>query len=186
MRDLHSRTGTIGGNLLVAHPGLTDPNFNRTVVLISAHSDDDGAIGIILNRPMHQRLEEIRGIFANSPLADVPVYEGGPVNQEDILLTIWKWNAEEGTFQFFFGMDPDRVVEYLEEDPEAEVRAFVGYSGWGAGQVESELKEHAWVITPIAREYFDHEEVGQWRFIIRTVVPELGFLADVPDDPSLN
>ena len=75
------KSGRLAGQLLLAHPALRDPNFRRTVILLSAH-DADGAMGVVLNRALDRQLGELNPSFALGPLAGVPVYAGGPVEPE--------------------------------------------------------------------------------------------------------
>ena len=86
MRQRHSHEQvSLAGSLLLAHPALRDPNFRRSVILMSTHSAD-GAMGVVLNRPLGKRLGELNGEFALSPLAGVPLFGGGPVEPGQLLL----------------------------------------------------------------------------------------------------
>ena len=177
----------LAGSLLLAHPELKDPNFNKSVVLISAHSTDDGALGVILNRPMGQSLAQFDGKFSYTDLADVPLYVGGPASPAQMILTAWQWHLEQGRFQLHFGINPDKARELISHDPEIELRGFVGYSGWSQGQLEGELEQDSWVVTPVSSDALEDVQGDDlWRTIIREVSPEMRFLADAPDDPSVN
>ena len=188
MRDKVSETTqNMAGQLLVAHPGLSDPNFKKSVILLSAHDIDDGSLGVILNRPLGRTLSQINTEFSYGPLASVPVYRGGPVQEKEIILTAWYWEPESSTFRLYFGIDENLVRELQMMHPEAEYRAFLGYSGWSGGQLEQELTEEAWVLSPIHKESFQVIDGDDfWKRLITGIDPELGFLADMPDDPSLN
>lgn len=178
---------SLSGSLLIAHPALQDPNFRRAVVLLSAHSNEEGALGVVLNRPLGQTLGELKAEFAISPLADVPLYIGGPVNQDQMILTAWKWKESEGEFQLFFGLTPEKAESLRLTEPGVDLRGYLGYSGWGEGQLEGEVGESAWVVAPIVAPAIQ-ELTGDrlWRSILTHVSPELRFLADLPDDPSVN
>jgi len=176
----------LAGSLLLAHPGLLDPNFRRTVVLLSAHSDE-GAMGVIINRPLHKKLADISGDFALSDLADVPVFCGGPVQDKQLIISAWEATDEEGVFKLYFGLDPEKATELKRSHEQIELRAFLGYSGWTQGQLEGELQQNAWVVAPVDGTVISGEEgVGMWRTIIRRISPELHLLAEAPDDPQLN
>jgi len=180
-------TTTIAGSLLIAHPDLREDNFRRTVVLISAHSLEDGALGVIVNRPLERTLGEVHGEFAFGPLAGVPLYSGGPVATEQMLLSAWQWNAESGVFRLHFGISAEKAAELMENEPGTEVRGFLGYAGWTGGQLEGELKHRAWVITPIDSPDFSEEEGEDlWKALLGRVKPELLFRAGAPEDPSVN
>lgn len=187
MRDLENMPPSFRGCLLVAHPGLKDPNFRRTVVLLSEHSQDAGAVGIVLNRPLRKTLSDISSDFSDSLLGAIPVFEGGPVENDQVLLAAWRWRSAEGAFEMYFGVAPEMVKKLRAEDPEMEVRAYLGYSGWSGGQLETEIEQDAWLISPLQEEEMLLERLEPlWRSILQRVKPELGFLADAPDDPELN
>src|SRR3954469_9579990 len=101
---------TLAGSLLLAHPAMRDPNFKRSVVLLSAHNDE-GAMGVVLNRPLGKQLAEINSEFAFGPLAGVPLYSGGPVEPEQLILVSWQWLEEESAFQLYFGIEPEKAAE---------------------------------------------------------------------------
>ncbi len=176
----------LAGSLLLAHPSLRDPNFRRTVVLLSAHSGD-GAMGVILNRPLGKTLADISGDFALGGLADVPVFAGGPVSETQLILSAWEASEDEGTFKLYFGIDPDKALELRRAGGAVKVRAFLGYAGWEGGQLEGELQQNAWVVAPVEGGLLKEcDGEGLWRFVIGRVSPELRLLAEAPDEPGLN
>lgn len=175
------------GQLLVAHPSLQDPNFARTVVLISAHQSDEGSLGVILNRPLNKTLGEVNAEYAYSPLSGTPLFTGGPVQENEMILTAWFWEEENQVFRLYFGIDEEKALEIKMMNPEADLRAFLGYAGWEKGQLEDELSEKAWVVSQIQGQVLEDLSGEQlWKRIISEISPELGFLADMPDDPSRN
>lgn len=176
---------SLAGQLLLAHPAMKDPNFGRTVVLLSAH-DADGALGVVLNRPLGRRLGELGADFALGPLSRVPVYRGGPVETEKLILAGWRWRAQTGEFELQFGLEPERA-EMLALDPTATVRGFLGYAGWGKGQLEREMKQQTWFVAGPADYNLGSEEgPALWRLILGSLDPQLKLLADEPDDPTRN
>ena len=178
---------SLAGSLLLAHPSLVDPNFARSVVLISAHSEEDGALGVVINRPMEKTLSQFDGGFSYSDIADVPLYVGGPVSSTELILTAWQWRLNEGRFQLHFGISPDRARGLVIDNPDIDLRGFVGYSGWSKGQLEEELEGGSWVAIPVSGGAIDVDETDDlWRALIAQVSPELRLLADAPDDPQLN
>ena len=186
MRDTEPLSPSLRGSLLVAHPGLLDPNFSQSVILLSAHSRAEGALGVILNRPTKGTLGDLKSEFETSVISDVPVHLGGPVSPDEVLLAAWKWDMEGGNFKLYFGISAEALEELVKVNEGLVTRAFLGYSGWGGGQLEDELQEHAWVVAPLAREYLEGGSVGSWRSILRSEQPELSPLTDTPDDVSLN
>src|SRR6185295_18234760 len=104
---------TLAGSLLLAHPAMKDPNFRRSVVLMSSHNAE-GAIGVVLNRPLGKRLGELSGDFALGPLASIPLFNGGPVQTEQLVLTAWQ--IRDDGFRLHFGIDPDKAQELMTEE----------------------------------------------------------------------
>ena len=186
MRESSSKNSApLTGSLLLAHPSMRDPNFRRTVVLLSAH-DAKGAMGVVMNRPLKKRLGELNADFALSPLANVPLFHGGPVQTEQLLLCAWKINPDESGYQLMFGIDPNKAME-LQQEEGVQLRAFLGYAGWSSGQLEGELEHHAWVVSPLDAQIMNEKpDETLWRSILTDLDDDWKLLADEPDDPSLN
>jgi len=179
------KTKTLAGQLLLAHPVLRDPHFRRTVVLLSGH-DGDGAMGVVLNRPLDKQLGEINAEFAIGPLAGVPLYYGGPVEPEQLIIVTWQWIEADHAFQLHFGVEVEKAVEQI-GTPGLTMRAFLGYSGWSKGQLENEMKHGTWIVTPVEGDWLiKHDGVTLWRNLIGHLDPELKVMADAPDDPTVN
>src|SRR5947208_5943434 len=87
---------SLAGSLLVAHPNMLDPNFRRTVLFISAHDPADGALGIILNRPLDKQVGDLVTEEAPAALAEVPVYLGGPVGSNQLMFAALEWEKGNG------------------------------------------------------------------------------------------
>ena len=184
----HSSVDTsspVVGTLLVAHPSMKDPNFHRTVVFLAAHDQVNGSLGLVMNRPMDQTLSESDPGYASSALADLPLYHGGPVAAEKLILAAWRWLEDTGTFQLYFGSDGERAAS-LGQDPSFQVAGFMGHAGWTEGQLDLELEQNAWLLSRSLPELMccGREEV--WRNLLLHEQPEMLLLLDVPEDPSLN
>ena len=180
-----TKSNTLAGQLLLAHPALRDPNFKRAVILLSAHSEE-GAMGVVLNRPLGRRLAELNPLFALGPLGGVPLYYGGPVEPEQLLIVSWQWLKSEDAFQLHFGIEPNKAAEVI-GTPGITVRAFLGYAGWSKGQLEGEMKHDTWLSSTVEGEQLDQADgTDLWRNILGGLDPELKFLADEPEDPSVN
>jgi putative transcriptional regulator len=194
---------TTAGRLLVAAPPLDDPNFDRTVVLMLNH-DDDGALGLVLNRPTDEAA--VPGLAGWLERADQPavVFAGGPVELHALIgLARMKgatpgdgWQplsdvpggagtqatlADLGTVDL--SADPDHLGDVVEA-----VRLFRGYAGWGSAQLEGELDVGAWIVVdPEASDVFTTDPGGLWR---RVLVRQGGRLAWIgrlyPDDLESN
>lgn len=179
------QANALAGQLLLAHPAMKDPNFRRAVILMSVHNEE-GAMGVVLNRPMSKQLGELNADFALGPLAGVPIYQGGPVDPRQLIIAAWRWLHTESTFQMHLGIEPDKATEML-GTPGVTVRAFLGYSGWGKGQLENEMKHRTWFTAPVDSDYLSQRDGPDlWRLIVGSLDPELRVLADEPDDPTVN
>ena len=186
MRSRRSKSSTaLAGSLLIAHPSLRDPSFRHTVVLMSTH-DTDGAMGVVLNRPTGKKLGEFGQEFALGPLADVPVFQGGPVQTEQLLLCAWRVHPAQTELQIMFGLSPDKAAAVRSESG-VQVQAYFGYAGWSGGQLERELADNAWVVGPVTPRTLATEPNEQmWRGVLGGIDHEWRLLADEPDDPSGN
>ena len=176
----------LAGSLLVAHPSLLDPHFKRAVVLLTAHSADEGSLGVIVNRPLHQTLGQYDSELVGSEFADVPLYEGGPVGSDQMILVAWKWSSEDGTFKLYFGIDEEKARQIIKDDPEFELRGFIGHSGWGEGQLEGEIEVDSWVVSPLNSDIEEMEGLAVWRSVLSQLGPGMRLLAEEPDDLSMN
>jgi putative transcriptional regulator len=184
MREKIKSQDSLAGQLLLAHPALREGVFKRSVILMSAH-DPAGSLGVIINRPLGQRLDQLSPDFALGPLASIPLYDGGPVETEKLILAAWR-SRENGDFELQFGLDPERASALVAE-PGLTIRAFLGYSGWEKGQLESEMERNTWfVAAPADYNLMAEEGSGLWRMILGSLDPELKLLADEPEDPTVN
>jgi putative transcriptional regulator len=186
MRERRStENSALTGSLLLAHPSLRDANFRRSVVLLSGH-DEKGAMGIVLNRPLGKRLGQLNAEFALSPLAPVPLYQGGPVQTDQLLLCAWRFHADGTGFQLMFGIEPQKALE-LQSEEGMQLRAFLGYAGWTGGQLEMELSQNTWVVSPLMANLLDlKQDETLWRAILTGMSHEWKLLVDEPEDPSDN
>lgn len=178
------------GRLLVAAPALDDPNFERSVVLILDH-DEDGAIGVVLNRasavPVHDTLAEWSGLAAEPSV----VFGGGPVEPTAIVaLGVATPVATPDTGAAILGRV--RLVD-LDQDPalaagELErVRIFAGYAGWAPDQLEDEIAQGAWFpVDAEPSDVFTADPTGLWHGVLRRQPGQLRLLATYPDDPTHN
>jgi putative transcriptional regulator len=174
---------TLAGSLLLAHPAMRDKNFQRSVVLMSAHGPE-GAMGVVLNRPMGKRLGELSGEFALGPLASIPLFTGGPVKTDQLVLAAWQ--TRDDGFRLHFGIEPDKALQLMAEEG-THVRGFLGYSGWGAGQLEKEMKLHTWIVADVPEDLLTHsQDESLWRTVLGREGTEWRLLAGEPDNPEFN
>jgi putative transcriptional regulator len=186
MRNLGGETPqTLAGSFLAAHPNMLDPNFRRSVLFISAHDPADGALGVIVNRPLDKQVSDLVNELPPVGLADVPVFLGGPVGKNQLMFATFEWEKGEG-LKLNHNVDVDQANEMVGADP-ASVRAFVGHAGWSAGQLEEEMKQNAWLVHKPTRTALKAECLPKlWFNIMRGFGPWYKMLAAAPDNPSLN
>lgn len=179
------------GQLLLASPTLREPTFARAVVLLLDHGDD-GAMGVVLNRPM--RVEVAAVLPGWQPHATAPgvLFQGGPVELDSALgLVAVPGDAGEpagvrrisGALGLVdLDVEPMSVVSEL-----AGLRVFAGYAGWTIGQLEAEIREGSWyVVDGEARDPFTAEPSSLWREVLRRQRGELAYVSTYPDDPTQN
>jgi len=184
-RDQTSQS--LSGSILLSHPSLRDPNFLRSIVFLSTHSRETGSLGVIINRPMGKTLAELDPSFTDNPLSSTPVYDGGPVEKDKLIIAAWEWMDSPHSFKLHFGIDTNRAATIQKTNPQADLVCFAGHSGWSPGQLEDELEEDAWVLSTLDKETFTHREDNSlWRNILGNISDELRFLAESPEDPSFN
>ncbi len=185
MRESPEPPPNFTGQLLVAHPNMRDPNFRRSVLFISAHNATDGAMGVILNRPLDKQVSELVPHDTPEDLGDVPVYVGGPVATNELMFAALDWQ-ENSVLTLNQNLPLGRPICPPENESGA-IRAFVGYTGWTAGQLEQELAQHAWILRKPERAALAPERLPElWFEIMRGLGPWFRMVAAEPDDPSLN
>ena len=153
------------GQLLVAAPELGDPNFLRTLVYLAEHNAE-GALGFVLNRPANRALSDVaRGPALKDALLDVPVFWGGPVRPDTLTLALFTADADQRV-TCHLGMDAEDVAAHIERG-DGWARAFAGYAGWSASQLEDEIREGAWVIGQPDPALFDDRLLsGLWTVMV--------------------
>jgi putative transcriptional regulator len=177
---------SFAGSLLVAHPNMLDPNFRRTVLFISEHDPSEGALGVIINRPLDRQVADLVSEIPPAGLAEVPVFLGGPVGKNQLMFASFEWQKDEG-LKLNHNVALEQAIDAAGEKKLVTVCAFVGYAGWGAGQLESELKQKAWLLQKAKPSVFKLDRLPTlWFDIMRSLGPWYKMLAAAPDDPSLN
>jgi putative transcriptional regulator len=183
-----SGVDSLKGQLLLASPALFDPNFRRAVVLVTEHNEE-GAAGLVLNRCSETAVAEALPDLVPLVADDDRVYVGGPVQQSAVLVL--------ARFD-----DPDAAavlvvddVGFVPGDGDFELlagitrqaRVFAGYTGWGPGQLESELEERSWMVEAAdGRDLFTEPEIDLWSAVLRDKGGVFRVVAMMPDDPSQN
>jgi putative transcriptional regulator len=177
---------SLQGKLLVSSPGLVDPNFRKTVVLV-AHHDDEGAMGLVLSRPSDVAAEDVVPFLQGLPGATDPVFVGGPVQPEAFIVLAEFDDIDQaaapitGTLGFMpADTEPDDLTI-------KRLRLFAGYSGWGAGQLEAELEEPSWIIVDAEPDdAFADDPDELWRTVLHRKGGPFALMENMPFDPGLN
>jgi putative transcriptional regulator len=178
---------SLRGKLLIATPALVDPNFARTVVLITEHNDE-GAMGIVLNRPSETGVEEVVPELA--PVAsEEPVFVGGPV-QTSALVVLAEFSDVEAAAWIVVAdvgfVSAETELDAL-EPAVRRARVYAGYSGWGPGQLETELEEDSWIVEPpLPTELFPDAPEALWSEVLARKGGRYALIARMPADPSMN
>jgi putative transcriptional regulator len=178
---------TLQGRLLVASPALVDPNFRRCVVLVVAH-DEEGAVGLVLNRDTKAEVGEAVPELATIVEPESRVSVGGPVQPEAVVvLAEWDEPDEAGSivFEDVGLMASESELERVAETTRR-VRVFAGYAGWSGGQLEAELTEPSWLIEDARIEDVFGENDDLWASVVRRKGGAFKLVATMPEDPSLN
>jgi putative transcriptional regulator len=176
------------GQLLIAGPGLLDPNFRRTVVLVVDHTDE-GALGLVLNRPSETSVgEAVPGLEELVDLDD-RLFIGGPVQPSAVIVLAEFEDAIDAAL-IAFGDVGVLATAATPDDPIAGVRrgrAFVGHSGWGPGQLDSELERGDWILEPaLSEDAFSTSALDLWQTVLTRKGGSYALVARMPPDPSVN
>jgi putative transcriptional regulator len=181
---------SLQGHLLIASPSLRDPNFFRSVVLLVQHNDQ-GALGVVLNRPLEMSIQEAWPQVSELPCnAEGSLHQGGPCPGPLMVLhtdpTVSQMEVRDG---LHFNTDKESI-EQLVSQTAGPLKFFVNYSGWGPGQLEGEIEAGGWVTTPADNDQVFADDEELWMVALRLadrrtrlagVDPKL-----IPDDPSVN
>jgi len=177
---------SLQGQLLVSAPSLLDPHFRRTVVLI-AHHDDEGAMGLVLTRPSEVAAVEAVPSLAGIPGADDAVHVGGPVQPEAFMVLAEFEDVGEAAAPIFEGVGFVPAEAVPDDLSIRRLRLFSGYAGWSAGQLEDELAEPSWIVVPaIADDAFANDPDELWRTVLHRAGRKYEVMEHMPFDPHLN
>ncbi|HTT87600.1 MAG TPA: YqgE/AlgH family protein [Acidimicrobiales bacterium] len=181
------------GRLLVASTKLGDPNFERTVILVLDHGEE-GALGVVLNRPTLVPVDEILDTWAAQASMARPdvIFRGGPVSPDAVIGLARAPATATDAGQWRSVVDAVGIVD-LAVPPDAQpmvpegARLFSGYAGWAADQLEGELAEGAWfVVDALGDDVFCSEPEQLWHDVVRRQRGALKMLATYPPNPSMN
>ena len=181
---------SLSGHFLVASPHMEDPNFDHSVVLMIEH-DEDGAFGLILNRPTNNSIEEIWEIIADSKCpTDRTINQGGPIPGPPMAIHGDIAYADKQIVDGVFFTRQCENLEQIVKYSKSPFRLIVGFANWGSGQLDDELTMGGWLTVAATREDVFYDETDQWSLVsgrigLEILTSSLKPLV-IPSDPSLN
>jgi putative transcriptional regulator len=179
---------SLAGHVLIASPSILDPNFERSVVLVTAHTGE-GAIGLILNRCSEATVGEAVPQLAEVMETDDQVYVGGPVNPDGVAVLAEFDDPDDAGVVVMNDVGFVALDQALDGDaPQLQrARVFAGVAGWGPEQLEEELERDDWIIEPAELgDIFTEDPDGLWSAVLQRKGGRYALVARMPLDPSLN
>ena len=178
---------SLRGQLLISSGGLYDPNFRHTVTLLGEHNAD-GALGVVLNRPLDVTVEQVFPPLSGLVPSGELLFRGGPVQPSSAVLLVEV--SDPGLLDLpVFGSVGFLIGEVSEDIQPSILRArvFAGYAGWGPGQLEAEMAANSWILEPARLEdVFNDAPELLWSRVLQRKGPEYRQLSRMPYDPSMN
>ncbi|MDD4575718.1 MAG: YqgE/AlgH family protein [Bacteroidales bacterium] len=189
LRVKPSKLSPMAGRLLIAEPFMFDMYFRRTVVLL-IDSSKEGSFGVVLNKPTFIKIKDVVDSF---PDVDYPLYSGGPVDINNVyfLHRLSKIISDGSPVKddVTWGGNKQEIIQILESNffDDSQLRVFMGYSSWEPGQLETELKQKAWVVADFNPEIvFNTEPTKLWNTIVESMGTEYALWKNLPINPGLN
>ncbi|RVU00829.1 YqgE/AlgH family protein [Mucilaginibacter limnophilus] len=177
------------GRLLISEPFMMDPNFKRSVILLTEYSVD-GAMGFVLN---HQSDYLLGDILPDVSYSELPVYEGGPVAKNTLHFIHRCPEKISGGIEIwdnvYWGGDFEEVKELINNYQlnDNEIKFFTGYSGWTQGQLDDELVEDTWIVAnSFQADMLFNNDQNLWREVVKSLGNRYAHIANFPENPSLN
>ena len=178
------------GVVLIAHPWLMDPNFQRSVIFLCEHEDEKGSFGLVLTRPLDHRLGEFVETLSTT---DNVLFSGGPVQPETLHFLHRHGRLVDSAIEvqddLYWGGDFDLVQALVlaGDAHDDTARFFAGYSGWGPGQLADELEEGSWILTTAPTDVIlETNPDDLWRVLLRRMGGPFALMANFPTDPRNN
>ena len=177
------------GRLLISEPFMGDYYFGRSVILLAEHNEE-GSFGVILNKPVSAKFNEVLKDF---PDFDATMYLGGPVETDSLFYIHTLGEQIEGATEILDGLYWGGDIEVLKElillkkIDSKDVRFFIGYSGWGAEQLNTELKRNSWVITRSSKKrVLSTDPMMMWEKFLSKMGDNYKYWNKFPIDPTMN
>jgi len=187
---MNSKLQPSQGRLLISEPSLRDFYFSKSVVLLVEHTAEEGTFGLIINKPIHLKLNEVVKDF---PEIDFPLYLGGPVHPERLFYIHTLGDQIPGSLKIFgdlyWGGEIKKLMELIDLKlvGPSQVRFFIGYSGWDAGQLNREMGEKSWIVTQATQNCVLADKAETlWANTLKKLGNDYAIWANFPADPILN
>jgi putative transcriptional regulator len=188
--DFEKHKTVTAGTLLLSEPFMFDENFRRTVVLVCSHTEEDGTVGVILNKPVNLRLNDVVEGF---PPFKGKLFLGGPVGTDTLQFIHSLGEEIEGSVKLsehlYWGGDFGELIRLVKNGqvkPD-DVRFYLGYSGWETGQLQQELEDNSWIIaTGNYRHIFQSDHTQLWKNVMKEMGGVYETMAGYPENPILN
>ena len=178
------------GKVLLADPFMLDPHFKRSVIALCDHSNGEGTIGFILNKPISSKLSELVEDF---PAFNAPLFYGGPVATDTVhyIHNVGELLEESEMVMpgLYWGGNFEKLKFLIQSEliTEKNIRFFIGYSGWSAGQLRSELKGGSWVVAEMHPNYaFKSKPWTLWKQVMKNKGQIFTVISQIPDSYNLN
>jgi putative transcriptional regulator len=176
------------GKLLISEPMLPDPNFFRSVILLTRH-DEEGTVGFVLNR---MSIVDLDNVLPDFSVKNIPIFIGGPVGTDQLFFIHTIGEELQGSQKvldgLYFGGDLEQLEFLLKNElaSPSQVRFFVGYSGWDANQLAREISESSWIVATTSPEQVMSDSDEYWKDVMIGLGKEFAFMANFPSNPGLN
>ena len=178
------------GKVLLADPFMLDPHFRRSVIALCDHSKGEGTIGFILNKPISSKLSELVEDF---PAFNAPLFYGGPVATDTVhyIHNVGELLEESEKIMpgLYWGGNFEKLKFLIQSEliTEKNIRFFIGYSGWSAGQLRNELKVGSWVAADMHPNYaFKSKPWTLWKQVMKNKGQIFTVISQIPDSYNLN
>ena len=180
------------GSLLIANPVLPDPNFSRSVILLCNHNDQ-GSFGLVINRSSQLKATDLFSEIDILKSHDEKVYIGGPVSQSMVFYLYRSGKDVIGLDKICSGVYLGSNLETLEslyldiENPEENIRFYLGYSGWSGGQLDGEMEQNSWLVQDANEQLVFLDSVNLiWPKAVNSLGEKYQYLTKAPVNPQWN
>ena len=182
---------TLQGQFLIAPPGLIEPNFHRTIVLILQH-DENGALGLVTNRPTNSEIDNIWEVMTGTSLSNEGgLYVGGPMEGPIMMLHTRAEYSEQQVMPGLFVSSRKSNLAKLVSEKALPYKVFSGYAGWAEGQLDAELEQGGWLVAPASPDdIFVSDDEDPWKKLCQRlghgVLQAVTGKEHMPPNPEIN